>query len=189
MREWLYYENFFNKQVCEGLISEIQNLPTMEGEVGTAEGFKITSGRKSKIRFIMADDQKYSWIFRDLWQAAELANKHFNYDIDALNFIQIAEYDGSYAGEYREHCDVVWSADKHRKLSCTVQLTEKSHYFGGDFHFYRLQGNSPTPEEQAKINKQGTIIFFNSLTYHGILPVDKGIRYSLTAWFEGPKWR
>lgn len=189
MREWLFYENFLNKDICEKLISEIKSLPTQDGVVGTPDGFQVTLGRKSKIRFIMADDPNYSWIFRDLWQSVEFANKHFNYDIDTLNFVQIAEYDGSYAGEYREHCDIIWDSEKHRKLSCTVQLSDRGSYTGGELHFYRLQGDAPTREESDKINTQGTIVFFNSLTYHGILPVDRGVRYSLTAWFEGPKWR
>lgn len=42
---------------------------------------------------------------------------------------------------------------------------------------------------RSKINKRGTAIFFTPFTYHSISPVTRGTRYSLTAWFEGPKWR
>lgn len=189
MKEWLVYENFYNKDICERLISEIQSLPAIEGVVGTPNGFEVSSSRKSKIRFIDKENSDYQWIFRDMWDIAKEANKTFQYDIDTLNFVQIAEYDGSNAGEYREHLDCVWSSEKHRKLSCTVQLTDRDTYTGGELHFYRLQGNYPSKEENILINTQGSIIFFNSLTYHSILPVFHGKRYSLTAWFEGPRWR
>lgn len=188
-KEWVVYENFYNKTICEGLISDIQNLPTIDGVVGTPDGFKVSASRKSKIRFIDRRDEKYSWVFRDMWDLARDANKFFNYDIDTLNFVQIAEYDGNDVGEYMEHLDIIWNEEKHRKLSCTVQLSDKDDYVGGELHFYRLQNGYPSEEEQFKINKQGSVIFFNSLTYHSILPVFNGKRYSLTAWFEGPKWR
>lgn len=188
-KEWLIYEKFYNKELCENLISEIQSLPTLDGVVGTENGFVISDSRKSKIRFIDKDNKKYSWIFRDLWAILGEANKTYNYDIDTLNFVQVAEYDGKNAGEYREHLDCIWDADKHRKLSCTIQLSDRDSYVGGELHFYRLQGSYPNKQEIFKMGQQGSLIFFNSLTYHSILPVYEGKRYSLTAWFEGPRWR
>lgn len=188
-KEWLIYENFYSSAICDSLVDDIQDLPTIEGVVGTESGFKLNSSRKSKIRFIDKQNTKYEWLFRDMWNLANDANSIFKYDIDTLNFVQIAEYDGKDAGEYMEHMDIIWREERHRKLSCTVQLSNHDTYTGGQLHFYRLQNGYPNEEEQYKINKQGTAIFFNSLTYHSILPVFEGKRYSLTAWFEGPRWR
>ena len=36
---------------------------------------------------------------------------------------------------------------------------------------------------------QGSIIVFNSLTFHRVLPVTQGTRYSLVIWALGHDWR
>jgi len=41
----------------------------------------------------------------------------------------------------------------------------------------------------AEMREQGTVIFFPSFTRHAALPVTAGKRYSVAAWFDGPKWR
>jgi len=40
-----------------------------------------------------------------------------------------------------------------------------------------------------ELREQGTAIFFPSFITHAALPVTSGLRYSIAAWFDGPKWR
>jgi predicted 2-oxoglutarate/Fe(II)-dependent dioxygenase YbiX len=39
------------------------------------------------------------------------------------------------------------------------------------------------------VKEQGTFAFFPSMMRHRANPVTRGTRYSIAAWFEGPKWR
>jgi PKHD-type hydroxylase len=115
-------------------------------------------------------------------------NDFFNLHISRLNFIQLAEYDASYQGEYKEHHDVFWlNGDPfyHRKLSCIIQLSDPNTYEGGDLEIT----DAETAPNVNDMRQQGTGIFFPSLIRHKANPVTKGTRYSIAAWFDGPKWR
>lgn len=73
----------------------------------------------------------------------------------------------------------------HRKLSCVIQLSDPATYEGGDLTFEHV-AQYPNAEE---MRQQGTAIFFPSFVRHAALPVTSGKRYSIAAWFDGPKWR
>ena len=99
----------------------------------------------------------------------------------------MAEYESSYKGEYKEHHDVFWlNGDQvyHRKLSCILQLSDPATYDGGDLVI--TEATQPLDKE---CKSQGSLIFFPSMLRHKAEPVTRGTRYSLAAWFDGPKWR
>ena len=66
-----------------------------------------------------------------------------------------------------------------------IQLSDPNDYEGGDLQFF----DCLYYPDAADIRQQGTVIFFPSFIYHQANPVTSGIRYSLAAWFEGPRWR
>lgn len=186
--EWCYYKQMFSKEFCENLIKEVHTLPSRQATLGVDGTIPNNSVRKSIIRFIQRGDARFNELFDKLWRAAfDANNDFFNFHISKLDFIQVAEYDESYAGEYKEHHDVFWLNDDpffHRKLSCIVQLSDHTTYEGGDFVI--TEAVHPFPED---IKLQGNVIFFPSMLRHKATPVTKGKRYSLAAWFDGPKWR
>jgi PKHD-type hydroxylase len=115
------------------------------------------------------------------------ANKEwFNFNITNVSYVQLAEYDSAYEGEYKKHHDVFWINNEqyHRKLTCVIQLTDPSEYEGGDLELFDLT-EYPNAEQ---VRSQGTAIFFPSFVPHRAHPVTKGKRYSLAVWFQGPKW-
>ena len=65
----------------------------------------------------------------------------------------------------------------------TVLLNDD--YEGGDFQFaqYSKEKCNVISVEQNKI---GSIIVFPSYMEHRIIPITKGLRYSLVVWFVGP---
>jgi len=77
---------------------------------------------------------------------------------------------------------------KIRKLSLTLQLTDKTKYEGGDFQFQWIDVekknllNIITVDDAKDI---GTIIIFPSFIHHQVLPVTKGKRESLVNWSIG----
>lgn len=187
--EWCYFKSYFDKSTCEKIIRDSSILPVQDALVGSGNSEILdTKYRKSKIRFAHAGDWRFQYIFDALWKTAIEANKDFfNVHITKLDFIQIAEYDASYLGEYKEHHDVFWlNGDKqyHRKLSCIIQLSDPKDYMGGEFELT----DCSTPIDKD-IREQGSIIYFPSMLRHRANPVTRGTRYSIAAWFEGPKWR
>jgi PKHD-type hydroxylase len=188
--EWCYFKSYFTKQECEKIISDALKLPSQDAVVGvngisTALDTRI---RKSKVRFISDKDPTFTWLFDRIWKTAIEANRDFfNIHITKLEFLQFAEYDASYEGEYKEHHDVFWLNNDpvfHRKLSGIVQLSDPSQYGGGQFEI-----TETVNAIDKDIEAQGTVVYFPSMLRHKANKVTSGTRYSLAAWFEGPKWR
>ena len=188
--EWCYFKSYLNKETCNKIIQDVQLLPWQDGLIGNGEGQEVKQDdyRRSKIKFIHDGDWRFQYIFDFLWKTALIANKDFfQFHVSRLNYIQFAEYDASYLGEYKDHHDVFWlNGDDfyHRKLSCTIQLSDPSEYEGGDLELIGVN-NEPLKED---IRMQGTVTYFPSFMRHKVTPVTRGRRYSLTAWFEGRKW-
>lgn len=189
--EWCFFHRHFTPEQCSKILEDGLQLPVQDAKLGVAGMSEHEPGdyRKSKIRFIQqANHPQFQWLFDELWKIGSQANRDwFNFHITNLSFIQLAEYDESYQGEYKKHHDVFYiNNDKyHRKLTCVVQLTDPVTYEGGDFEMYDLN-EYPNKED---LRTQGTAIFLPSFITHAALPVTKGTRYSLAVWFEGGKWQ
>jgi PKHD-type hydroxylase len=188
--EWCYFKSYFTPEQCDKILRDGLELPAQDAKLGVAGMSEYSNDdyRKSKIRFIQQTNHpQFQWLFDELWKMGMQANRDwFNFHITNLSFIQLAEYDESYQGEYKKHHDVFWINNDiyHRKLTCVIQLTDPSTYEGGDFEMYDLT-QYPSKEE---LRTQGTVIFLPSFIPHAALPVTKGKRYSLAVWMEGPKW-
>lgn len=188
--EWCYFKSRFTPAECEKILSLAESLPAADAVVGIDEGSRVdTDTRRSRIRWALPDNPDFKWVFDELWLMAIQANRDFfDFQLSKLDYIQIAEYDAAYKGEYKVHHDVFWmNGDPvyHRKLSCIIQLTDPKDYEGGAFEL--VDTNTFPPAEE--IAAQGTVIFFPSFFLHRANPVTKGTRHSIAAWFDGPKWR
>ena len=140
----------------------------------------LSDVRVSSIRWISSPEIKDV-----LWSYVRRANYDaFNIDVDNNCEMQYTEYHSAAGGHYDWHQDVHWygQADSDRKLSVTVQLSDADNYLGGNFEFDELKTN-------ADFRSKGTVLVFPSYIRHRVLPVSKGVRQSLVAWFKGPRWK
>jgi len=187
--DWCFFHRHFSKETCQKILDLGLKKPHQEAKLGINNSIVDNNWRKSKIRFIEANDSEFQFLFDEIWKIGIQANREwFNFHITNLSFIQLAEYDSSYQGEYKKHHDVFWiNKDKyHRKLTCVIQLSDPNDYEGGDFEMFDLTGGEYPNKEDLR--QQGTVIFIPSFTPHQAHPVTKGTRYSIAVWFEGPKW-
>lgn len=188
---WCYYLKRWSPQFCSDLIERAKKYDFVHGVVGDqVEGVMDDQIRRSRVKFLQSTDPLFADVFNDLWLMAIEANKtFFNFHISKLDYVQLGEYVADNKGEYKKHYDVFWLNDDphyHRKLSCVVQLTDPNFYKGGDLVIEDIHHEVPKPED---IRQQGTVTFFPSFVFHKVTPVTQGTRYSLVAWFDGPKWR
>lgn len=186
--DWCYFGSYLSKEDCEEIIAQAKLLPSQDAVVGLGEDAHLTEYRKSKIAFIQAGDWKFQKLFDTLWKTQIQANvDFFNIHVNRLEYVQFAEYDSSNEGEYKEHVDTFWMNNDpthHRKISCVLQLSDPNDYEGGELEIT----GSANPPDPNDYKAQGTFIYFPSVLSHRALPVTKGTRYSIAAWFEGPKW-
>lgn len=188
--EWCYFKSHFSKSECEQILELSKDYEEQESTIGTGTSNKIdTKYRRSKLKFIQESDPNFSSLFSRIWNLGIRANKDwFKFHLEKLDFMQLAQYDSKYQGEYKRHHDIFYMNDDpyyHRKLSCIVQLTDPTEYEGGDFVLY----NTSQHPDKDEIRQQGTVIFFPSFIEHSAQPVTNGVRYSLASWIEGPKWK
>jgi PKHD-type hydroxylase len=186
--EWCYFKEYFTPEMCANILELGLKLPAEDAKIGVNGNLEVNETRKSKIRFIQKTDPNFAFLFDTMWKLAIQANDDFfRFNVTRISYIQLAEYDESYQGEYKRHHDVFWmnnDPDYHRKLTAVVQLTDPSTYEGGNFEMF----NITQYPDASEIRSQGTAFFLPSFIEHQANPVTKGTRYSLACWFDGPKW-
>jgi PKHD-type hydroxylase len=186
--EWCYFKNHFTPEECKLILEMGLLLPAQEAKLGPDGLAQHDNWRKSKIRFIQRHHIQFEWLFDRMWKMALQANDDwFDFHLSKIDYMQLAEYDSAYQGEYKKHHDVFWINNDpkyHRKISAVVQLTDPSEYEGGNFELFGDE--NPDPNE---IRALGTSIFIPSFLQHQATQVTSGVRYSLACWFDGPKWR
>ena len=191
---WAYAHDVFTKEECEKII-EIGSrggdgaTPLTYGSIGGgAQGSPSVEDtvkiRRSPVSWIRSDVQENRWIFERLVNHITSINKQFfNYDLTDIQSLQFTRYDGTEGGFYGKHIDMMYQGTGTRKLSVSIQLSDGADYEGGDLLLHTRD------DAERPFKKQGTGIFFPSWTLHEVAPVTKGIRYSLVAWVQGPRFK
>lgn len=180
---WQMWQSEIPSEQCDLIIDKMRQLPAIGAQTFNNEGqLQDNPHRHSNVRWV--EDPE---IREMLWFYAKEANRlAFGFDVTDAGSVQFTEYGSEYGGKYNWHHDVDWNSQAafDRKISVVVQLSDGNYYEGCDFHFSEV----PNPEREA-IRKKGTVICFPSYLQHQVTEITKGTRYSLVAWFEGPRWR
>jgi PKHD-type hydroxylase len=150
--------------------------------------------RKSKVSWFEREEHPaLDNLFNKLNYVIENINDdYYNYDLNGYSGIQYTTYSGDELGHYNYHVDmhlghVVQEVNLKfgdtRKLSLSLILSESDSYEGGKFTI-RFDENEFEMEQ-----KRGRILFFPSFLSHKVHSVTKGVRKSIVAWVEGPKFK
>lgn len=186
---WCYNKAHWSADYCNDVLRRVGSNDFVLAGVGT-NGILNNNIRKGQIKFIQNGDPAFRDVFDKIWlDALEANHKFFNFHITKLDYIQISKYTADNYSEYKSHQDVFWlngDPEFHRKLSCSIQLSNPLDYDGSDLELENVDEEYPPVND---IRMQGTSIYFPSFIYHKVTPITRGTRYSLVAWFDGPKWR
>lgn len=179
-QSWQMWQSNITPEECDAIIDKIRTQEADQSAIfGNIEEKEL---RSSLTRWV--DDPE---IRNMMWWFAKESNRlAFGFDVADVGPIQFTEYRDDQKGKYDWHHDVEWISDSafDRKISVVVQLSDGDYYEGGDFQFDEVQNPDPNV-----LRTKGTVICFPSYLRHRVTEVTKGTRYSLVAWFEGPRWR
>ena len=184
--EWCYWKNYFSSDYCNKIVDSIKDTSLIDPYIGHYNQVSDFNYRNGKITWL--DLEEYSYIYDDIWKLARKINEEwFNFHITGFENIQFTRYLPKGKGFYKKHQDVFWlnSTEKHRKLTCVIQLSNPDSYSGGNLILH----NCDEYPDKDEIKGQGTVIFFPSFVYHEVEEVVDGERCSLVCWLDGPKWR
>jgi hypothetical protein len=114
----------------------------------------------------------------------QINNQYYKYDLDNSLEIQIVKYNPG--GNYNWHCDYGLSSNPNadRKLSMSIQLSEKNEYEGCDLIICDQSRQYHTLKKEM-----GCGMVFDSKSPHKVTPLIKGVRYCLVSWMHGPRLR
>jgi PKHD-type hydroxylase len=177
-----FLANFLSEEQCKAIIDSCErNLQLHAG--GTEDGRVHEELRSSEITWLTPDGE-HRWLFEKIRDCMNSVNSDwFKYDLVGLEGIQFTKY-ASKAGRsdfYSSHVDTLSSNGTVRKLSFTIQLSDPESYGGGEVILYKSLIDSVALSKAV-----GSISFFPSYTIHEVVPVTKGVRYSLVGWGRGP---
>jgi len=189
-QNYWYFKKVIPIKTCEKILKAGRKKIKIKAGVGQ-EGKINTAVRDCKTAWI-----NEKWIYDIINPFIHTANKNagWNFQWDWNETSQFTIYQkGHYYGWHTDQSSTpLKSKDKNfkgkiRKLSLTLQLTDKSQYTGGDFQFKWIQDKQDlvrviTVDDAKDI---GTIIVFPSFIYHQVLPITKGKRESLVNWSIG----
>jgi PKHD-type hydroxylase len=185
---WQMWSGLVPEEACNEIIETASKLPEEQGKVGVKKGVGLDKiVRRSEIRWIEEHNEDFTEVRAFMERKFTEANANaFGVDLSFLGALQFTKYDSNNIGHYDWHEDIFWESNSvlDRKLSMVVQLSDPDSYEGGNLEFETAE--SPVKED---LRKRGTIIVFPSFLRHRVTPVTKGIRHSMVAWMEGPRWR
>lgn len=134
--------------------------------------------RESNVMWLPTDEKKLSSVYNELVQTLLRVNHYYNFNIQALETLQYAEYGVN--GHFTWHCDGNYKSRENysRKLSFSLLLSDD--FEGGDLEFFYQAEPVKVPV------KKNDMVFFPSNLLHRVTPVTKGLRKSVVGWIGGP---
>ncbi len=181
---YVIWDNIFAEmpEMLTDLTKFCSNLKLEQaGMFNESKGADLLSIRNTRVGWIKKENLNDDMKAISNWLWSSIANSNY-WDFDIRGFgeaWQYAEYGPG--SKYDWHVDV-GPNNNHRKLSLTIQLSDRDDYTGGLFH---LEGQSPFGNE--KFLQKGSTIMFPSHHRHKVMPVISGMRKSLVIWVSGPK--
>jgi len=188
------FKNVIPHRICDDIIKYYNQKKEQERVAFVGLTDKGDTDKKIRDSNIIWTEEL--WISRYIMPYMEIANKaaNWNFQLNNPETFQLTKY--SVGGHYNWHCDS-WAepykegkwANKIRKLSMTVSLTDKTEYEGGELQFTSGNDNLKDKKERIKtceeIFSKGSLVVFPSFMWHKVKPVTKGTRYSLVIWNLG----
>ena len=175
----LVVNNAISTELCDAIVKEYQN--STEWQVSRIQhgvidvSIRNVSGIDISSPQIILNKPGRELIDAKLFESVSIALKKYN---DKYNHIHISKDTGytllryNTGQFYKEHVD--HSLTNVRTLSCAIILNDD--YEGGEFSFFNNQ-------LKYSLKKGSAILFPSNFMYpHQILPITKGVRYSIITW-------
>jgi len=176
---YAFWNNAFSKEECQTIINIAKDKGLIKGKTNG----DTKDVRDSKISWLYPIDG-IEWVFRRVTDITlNLNERFFKFDLFGINEgFQFTNYEAP-SGKYGKHVDRGINT-LVRKLSISIQLTNREEYEGGELKLYDGE------EEGTVMSKeQGALIIFPSYILHEVMPVTKGERNSLVTWVTGKQFK
>ena len=179
-----HLQGTFTSDECKQIINTALNSwKEQPGEVVNEENNNIETNLDYRNTTTYIPLKSDDWLFTKTFSIIMSTNHDKNayqFDINGLyEFPNMMKYE--VGGHYDWHVDIGQSSpSSSRKLSYTL-LLNPGEYEGGELCFHTGRSMEPHPNQ----HEVGSMFLFPSYMTHKVMPVTKGIRYSLVGWAHG----
>jgi PKHD-type hydroxylase len=171
-----YIPGVFSASECK----QIAKLESSKQQDEWWDGTEDDVSRRAWSSTLNRNDET-NWIYVRLKDAFEAMLPHYGFDASYVQEdVLLARYE--VGGHFDWHIDVGEFPSETRKLSISIQLSARKDYEGGQLEFFY----SKTVPLFEKI---GAAVVFPAFLPHRVLPVTKGERRALVAWYCGRPFR
>ena len=190
-----FYEKAIPSHICERIIKVGLSKKNNFGTIASASINDIKNSPKLFKKLIEKRDSNIRWlndpwIYKSIMPFVEKANAELKWDFQ-FEGSESAQFTIYHPGQfYSWHQDNIRTSQKTRKISLSLLLNDPSEYEGGDLQFDCRNKEEPEDNkiETVSQKQQGSLVIFPSFVFHRVVPVIKGVRYSLVMWLIGNKW-
>lgn len=180
----LYVPEVFEPEFCRALINAFETGKTQKtgliatntsGALGDSECV-IDPSRKSRRDHLVIDEKLLDGIRRRLERRViPEIEKAFTRRVTGVEEFKVVRYDAAEGGHFAAHRDNVVKRNAHRRFAITLNLNTED-YEGGSLRFPEYGPDLYAPAS-------GDAVVFSCSLLHEALPVTKGHRYVLLAFF------
>ena len=180
--EFLVKKDYFSIEELQRIFKDQEDISALRGN--TVDN-RVDGIRECEVKSLPWD-KKFDWLYEKIiTDVVNVNHTNFGFVLTGLESIQFIKYEENSVG-YVPHKDCDKPADDlapniRRKISVSIQLSDNEDYDGGEL---LLDCNSA--HRQVLSKNIGSIVIFDSKLEHQVLPISRGTRYSLVAWFSGP---
>jgi precorrin-6B methylase 1 len=174
-----YYDVFrakFSPFECEQIIELHHDSDHAESQLYDSAGSKV---RDCSV-FWVRRSAHTEWLFDRVKSAVSRYNEAYAFELlDDVGAAQLTRYCENQ--QYGWHMDLGENQPSLRKVSAVVELTPEADRVGGGIEVFYGE----TADNRVRLDA-GDIVVFPSFIMHRASKVERGVRWSLVFWFNGP---
>lgn len=140
---------------------------------------------KKTVSLRLTEGEIFDLVSRKVSEAASVLNENYGFDLFEAEARVPVVYVLKYLPEAQLnlHTDMGgYEGMDTRKLNATIKLNAE--YEGGEL--YLIEDDTPRPLQGRAV---GTVAAYPAWQLHGVERVFSGVRYSMAAWINGPRFR
>ncbi len=179
-RTYLAVPEAFTAAECDRIVALGETAEGDPGPVYGVGGYEVDRDRRDVRTAMLARDDASEWLFARLDGLFAAAAEAFGVPVGPVTEpVQILRYDaGSHFATW--HSDAGLDAQDRRRISMSLELSERSDYDGGELEIV------PDLVGRPRTLPRGSAQIFPSRALHRVTPVIRGRRWALVAWTGAP---
>lgn len=179
-RTYLAVPGAFTDEECDRIVALGEAAQGAPGPVYGGSGYTVDRARRDVHSVLRGRGDGEDWLFERLDALLATAAEAFGLPVGPIaEPVQILRYDdGGHFATW--HTDAGLDAHDRRRISMSVELSERSDYDGGELEVV------PDLVGRPRTLPRGSAQLFPSRALHRVTPVTRGRRWALVAWTGAP---